>query len=195
MIREAAEFAEKAHKGAVRKGSDIPYITHPLETAVLTSMMSDDEELIAAALLHDTLEDAGVSYEELRRHFGRHVADLVAEETEDKSKTWIERKSRTIEHLRSAGREIKILTLADKLSNIRSTARDYLLVGERVWERFNVKEKDKHAWYYQSMVYLLKDLADYPEYQEYVKLCSAVFGSEPKEETPCGPMLIIRQAE
>ena len=70
MIREAAEFAEKAHRGAVRKGSDIPYITHPLETAVITSMMSDDDELIAAALLHDTMEDAGVSYEELKKHFG-----------------------------------------------------------------------------------------------------------------------------
>lgn len=134
MIREAAEFAEKAHRGAVRKGSDIPYITHPLETAVITSMMSDDDELIAAALLHDTMEDAGVSYEELKKHFGSHVADLVAEESEDKSKTWMERKSRTIEHLRSAGREIKILTLADKLSNIRSTARDYLLEGENIAE-------------------------------------------------------------
>ena len=82
MIREAAEFAEKAHRGAVRKGSDIPYITHPLETAVITSMMSDDDELIAAALLHDTMEDAGVSYEELKKHFGSHVADLVAEVTE-----------------------------------------------------------------------------------------------------------------
>lgn len=81
MIREAAEFAEKAHRGAVRKGSDIPYITHPLETAVITSMMSDDDELIAAALLHDTMEDAGVSYEELKKHFGSHVADLVAEES------------------------------------------------------------------------------------------------------------------
>ena len=119
-------------------------------------MMSDDDELIAAALLHDTMEDAGVSYEELKKHFGDHVADLVAEESEDKSKTWMERKSRTIEHLRSAGREIKILTLADKLSNIRDTARDYLLEGENIWERFNVKEKDKHAWYYNSMVDLLE---------------------------------------
>ena len=91
----------------------------------------------------------------------------------------MERKSRTIEHLRSAGREIKILTLADKLSNIRSTARDYLLEGENIWERFNVKEKDKHAWYYNSMVDLLKELGDFPEYQEYVRLCRTVFGGAP----------------
>ncbi len=180
MIREAAEFAEKAHRGAFRKGSNIPYITHPLETAVIASMMSDDEEVIAAALLHDTIEDAGVSYGELKEHFGRHVADLVAEESEDKSKTWLERKSRTIEHLRYAGHEIKILTLADKLSNIRSTARDYILVGEKIWERFNVKEKEKHAWYYNSMVELLEELREFPEYQEYVRLCRRVFGSPGK---------------
>ena len=107
MIREAAEFAEKAHRGSFRKGSNIPYITHPLETAVIASMMSDDEEVIAAALLHDTIEDAGVSYGELKEHFGRRVADLVAEESEDKTKTWMERKGRTIEHLRTAGGRLK----------------------------------------------------------------------------------------
>lgn len=176
MVREAAEFAEKAHRGAFRKGSAIPYITHPLETAVITAMMSESEELIAAAVLHDTIEDAGVSYEEIKEHFGAHVAELVAEESEDKSKTWLERKGCTIEHLRSACREIKILTLADKLSNLRCTARDYLLVGEQIWQRFNVKEKEMHAWYYTSMVELLSELKEYPEYQEYVRLCKMVFG-------------------
>lgn len=177
MIKEAAEFAEKAHSGTYRKGSSIPYITHPLETAVITSMMTDDEELIAAALLHDTMEDAGVSYEELKEHFGCHVADLVAEETEDKTKTWLERKSLTISRLHLARRETKILTLADKLSNLRCTARDYLLLGEKIWERFNVKEKAKHAWYYTSMVELLRELKEFPEYQEYVGLCGKVFGT------------------
>lgn len=180
MIKEAAEFAEKAHSGTFRKGSAIPYITHPLETAVIASMMSDDEELIAAALLHDTMEDAGVSYEELKKRFGLHVADLVAEETEDKTKSWLERKSRTIAHLHTARPEIKILTLADKLSNLRCTARDYLLIGEQIWERFNVKEKAKHAWYYTSMVELLRELNQFPEYQEYVRLCGKVFGTMAK---------------
>lgn len=176
MIKEAAAFAEQVHQGALRKGTPIPYITHPLEAAIIVTMMTEDEELIAAALLHDSIEDAGVTYGELKKRFGIRVADLVEEETEDKSKSWQERKSTTIEHLKSAGRDAKILALADKLSNIRSTARDYLLMGEEIWKRFNVKDKERHAWYYLSMAEVLKDLEECPEYQEYVKLCKLVFG-------------------
>lgn len=185
MIKRAAAFAEMAHKGAVRKGTNIPYITHPLETAVIASMMTEDEELIAAALLHDTIEDAGISYEELKHCFGVRVADLVAEESEDKSKTWQERKSATLEHLKTAGREIKILTLADKLSNIRSMARDYLLKGEELWQRFNVKEKEKHAWYYLSVRDLLKEFDGTPQYLEYVILCEQVFCEAAGKKEQC----------
>lgn len=99
MLKKAAEFAERAHRGMVRKGSDIPYITHPLEAAVIVSGMTDDEELIAAALLHDTMEDAGITKDELEHNFGRRVAELVAGETEDKSRTWLERKMATHRHL------------------------------------------------------------------------------------------------
>lgn len=65
MIRKAAVFAANAHKGAVRKGGNIPYITHPLDTALIVSSLTEDEELIAAAILHDTIEDAGVRSREI----------------------------------------------------------------------------------------------------------------------------------
>lgn len=102
MVREAAAFAAEAHKGAVRKGSNIPYMTHPAETAVIVSMMSDDEEVIAAALLHDVIEDAGITEEVIREKFGSRVAELVVAESEDKSKSWIERKGATIKSLETA---------------------------------------------------------------------------------------------
>ena len=154
---------------------------HPLETALITAMMTDDEELIAAALLHDTVEDAGVTYRELQEQFGVRVARLVAEESEDKSKSWLERKGCTLAHLKDADRDTKLLTLADKLSNIRSMARDYILVGEGLWERFNVRQKELHAWYYTSMIELLRELDGMPEYQEYVELCRRVFGGSKGE--------------
>lgn len=176
MIKEAVAFAEQAHSGMVRKGTPIPYITHPLEAAMIMMTMTEDEELTAAALLHDVIEDAGVSYETLRERFGCRVADLVWEESEDKSKTWLERKGATINFLKTAGRDSKMLALSDKLSNIRSTSRDYLLMGEKVWERFNVKEKGKHAWYYLSVAEVLIELSDLPQYREYVSLCGLVFG-------------------
>lgn len=176
MIEEAVAFATKAHSGAVRKGTSIPYITHPLEAAVIVSTITEDEEMIAAALLHDVIEDAGITREELAKEFGKRVAGLVWEESEDKSKSWLQRKAATIEHLQSAGREVKIITLGDKLSNMRCTARDYLAIGDRIWQRFNETRKSLHKWYYESVAHELRELAEYPSYQEYVNLCRLVFG-------------------
>ena len=178
MIGEAAVFAERAHRGVFRKGTDIPYITHPMEAAVIVSAFTDDEEMIAATLLHDVMEDAGVTREELEQAFGPRVAWLVMDESEDKRKTWQERKGYTVRHLMTASREIKILALGDKLSNMRSTARDYLVMGDHIWQRFNEKDKRKHAWYYWGIAHALKELESHVYYQEYIMLCRNVFGED-----------------
>lgn len=176
MIKEAVEFAVEAHRGAVRKGTQVPYIVHPLEAAVIVGSMTGDEELIAAAVLHDVLEDTDATEEELRRRFGDRVTDLVVAETDDKRKSWMERKRNKLVRAREAGRELQILMLADKLSNIRSMARDYLLLGEAFWQRFNRKDKEAHAWYYWGMADSLRSLEDCDQYREYVGLCRKVFG-------------------
>lgn len=176
MIAEAAAFAAKAHEGVFRKGTNIPYITHPMETAVIVSGFTDDEEIIAAALLHDVVEDAGVTGEELERQFGARVSKLVMEETEDKKKSWMERKQRTLDCLKHGDREKKILALGDKLSNMRCTARDYLIMKDAVWQRFNEKDKNRQAWYYWGIADALGDFKGNLYYEEYCMLCEAVFG-------------------
>lgn len=176
MIEEAAAFAEKAHRGVFRKGTKIPYITHPMETAVIVSAFTDDKEMIAAALLHDVVEDAGVTGEELEAAFGRRVMELVMLESEDKTRTWQERKGCTVRHLRTASREVKIIALGDKLSNMRCTARDYLVLGDAIWQRFNEKNKEKQAWYYWHIAFALKEFEEHVYYKEYVLLCKSVFG-------------------
>lgn len=176
MVEKAAAFAQKAHEGSFRKGTRVPYIVHPLETAVIVSLMTSDEELICAALLHDVVEDGGVTETELETEFGPRVAGLVMEETEDKKKSWKERKTATLEHLEHAKRESKILVLGDKLSNLRTTARDYLVLGDEIWLRFNEKRKSEHAWYYKGVAERISELKEYPAYEEYVKLCEKVFG-------------------
>lgn len=175
MVDQAVAFAMKAHDGAFRKGTRVPYIVHPLETAVIVSMMSEDEELICAALLHDVVEDAGVSEQELKALFGQRVTALVMEETEDKTRSWKERKAATLKHLETASTDSKILILGDKLSNLRCTARDYMAVGEAVWNRFNEKRKSEHAWYYKGVADRLTELGAYPACQEYFELCKKVF--------------------
>lgn len=178
MIERAAAFAEKAHRGVFRKGTNVPYITHPMETAVIVSAFTDDEELIAAALLHDVIEDAGISREELGQVFGRRVASLVQNESEDKSRSWRERKANTLKRLNDAPWETKILTLGDKLSNIRCTARDYMILGEDIWQRFNEKDKNRHAWYYWGISHRLRELEDHLYFKEYEMLCCSVFGRD-----------------
>lgn len=128
MIQKAAEFAAHAHAGALRKGSKLPYIVHPREVAMIVAMMTDDPEVIAAAYLHDVMKDAGVRYEELEEQFGKRVADLVRSESENKALTWKERKQATIDRMKQAPKDVKMIAFGDKLSNLRSTTTDYLIM-------------------------------------------------------------------
>lgn len=175
MIQEAAKFAAEVHEGKLRKGTLVPYIVHPLETAVIVSGITEDEEVISAALLHDVIEDAGVTYGFLKEKFGARVADLVQAESEDKSRSWTERKAATIQHLAKASRDIKIICLGDKVSNLRSTASDRITKGEAVWQKFREKDKKKHEWYYRGILEMLEELKDELAYREYIRLMEQIF--------------------
>ena len=115
--------------------------------------------------------------EQLEKEFGSRILALVSAETEDKSLSWKERKQAAIEHLKTASREEKILVLGDKLSNMRSTARDYLTEGEQVWQRFNEKRRGCHQWDMAGMLEGLKELEDTTAYQEFLQLFRLVYES------------------
>ena len=149
-IHNAIIYAAKKHEGQVRKGTDTPYIVHPMEVMQILTAAGCVEDVIVAGILHDTVEDTDATLEEISALFGEKVARLVAHESEDKSKTWRERKSATIEHLKNCSDEEAICTLADKLSNARSILADYGLVGEKLWAHFN-KDKFSLLWYYSQM--------------------------------------------
>ena len=107
-------------KVSIGRGTDRPYIVHPMEVGKIVSTMTQDEEIISAAILHDTIEDCeGVDANVLKEMFSARVAGIVSQESEDKSKTWMERKSATIERLKTAPIEVQMIGLADKLSNMR----------------------------------------------------------------------------
>lgn len=178
MIDKAMRFATKAHEGQVRKGTSRPYIVHPVEVGDIVSSMTKDEEVISAAILHDTIEDCkGVTREVLAEEFSERVASLVAQESEDKSKTWRERKGATIRRIRTAQREVQMIGLADKLSNMRDIDRDYPVVGEELWNRFRMKDKNIIGWYYKGVRDALKESFEgIPAYEEYCKLIKKNFG-------------------
>ncbi|HHX61347.1 MAG TPA: bifunctional (p)ppGpp synthetase/guanosine-3',5'-bis(diphosphate) 3'-pyrophosphohydrolase [Epulopiscium sp.] len=176
VINEALKTARLAHKGQIRKGGKIPYILHPMEAGVIAASLSTknkqvDEEVVAAAILHDVIEDTDLTYQDLSKDFSDRVLELVRLQSEDKSKSWQERKEWTIESLENnEDMAFEIVTLADKLSNLRSIERDYQTQGDDLWERFNVKEKSKHKWYYSSIIENIKHLKDTREYKEYKDL-------------------------
>ncbi len=181
MIEEAREFAYRAHEGQFRKGTKRPYIVHPVEVAEIVATMTKDEEVISAALLHDTVEDCcSVTEDVLRERFGERVTYLVMQETEDKSKTWEERKSATIQSLRSAPREVQMIGLADKLSNMRDIDKDYPVLGEELWKRFRMQSKSAMGWYYNGVRESLeKEFEGVPAFEEYCFLIEKNFGDMP----------------
>lgn len=182
LITEAVIFAAEAHDGMKRKGKDIPYILHPLEVLTIVAGLTDDMEVMAAAVLHDTIEDTGVRREDIADRFGERVAALVASESENKredrpaEETWQVRKQETIDHIASAERDVKLICLGDKLANIRELARDHDRLGDALWERFNQKDKKMHGWYYDSICSILeKEFAGTPAVEEYRRLHHRVF--------------------
>lgn len=182
IVSRALTFATKAHSGAVRKGTDIPYIVHPMEAALIVSGITSDPELIAAALLHDTVEDTDTTIKNIRDEFGERVANLVADETENKREnqcsreTWRIRKQETLTHLANASADAKTVALGDKLANMRAICRDYNEIGDNLWERFNTNNPADQAWYYGSLAETLSELSCTAAWQEYKELVDTVFG-------------------
>lgn len=181
---EALSFAKTAHAGALRKGTDIPYITHPIETAQIAAEMTEDEDVIIAALLHDVIEDTPYTASDIEERFGHRVAGLVLEESENKrrgesaSDTWLLRKQETIAHLNNASREVKLIALADKLSNMRMSVERFRKIGAAMWQSFNMKDAALQGWYYRSIAECTGEFADTPQWQEYISLCDEVFGAD-----------------
>ena len=182
LTDKAIVFAAKAHKGTFRKGLKQPYMFHPLEVMSLTSLITLDEDILCAAVLHDTVEDTQVSIDDIKREFGDRIAALVGSETEDKrgqvnkAGTWVERKQESIDELKGAKDiGIKIVALCDKVSNLRSFHLLQMQVGEEMWTYFNMRDPLKHYWYYKEIANALEELSEYPVYKEYLFLIDSIF--------------------
>lgn len=152
LIEKALIFAAKAHDNQYRKGTKIPYITHPVAVGMLLHNEQCSDEVIAAGILHDTIEDTNTTLDELVTEFGQEVAELVLAASEtDRDLSWEERKHRTIKLISSALiEEIQVIT-ADKLHNVKSIRRDLIVYGDKLWDRFN-RGKEHQQWYYTSIV-------------------------------------------
>jgi RimJ/RimL family protein N-acetyltransferase len=175
VIEKALELAGKAHDGQYRKGTKIPYITHPVAVGMILMKAGYSDHLIAAGILHDTVEDTEITLEEIERGFGPELAHIVAGCSEpDKSLSWEERKEHTIEFLKTASPEIRAVACADKLHNVRSILRDYKQYGDEIWTRFK-RGKEQQEWYYQHIVESLGKASTFSLLEELKKEVNQLF--------------------
>ena len=173
-IHDAIIFAAVRHQNQIRKGTQIPYIVHPMEVMQILTENGCSENVIIAGILHDTLEDTDTTPDDIEKEFGRDILGIVQTESEDKSKSWKERKQHTIESLKSDSLETKLVCCADKLSNIRSMYANVQSCGSELWKRFNASKEDI-KWYYESIIDGLSDLSEYSMYEELRNTVKLVF--------------------
>lgn len=181
-LYKAYEYAAAAHAGQFRKGTKIPYMAHIIMTMNYALELTNDIEVLQAAVLHDTVEDTWVTPEDLKKSFGSRVAELVAGETEDKrknlsaSETWEARKREAVEQLDGKSLDVKQIMLADKTANLESIVKERKFVGEQVWNKFNQTDKRRHEWYFRSIREKLAELNDTSVIKMYDGYLEALFG-------------------
>ena len=181
LLDRAIIFAVHAHAGTERRGKGYPYIIHPMEAMEIVATMTADQELLAAAALHDTVEDTEVTVEQLKAEFGERIASLVADESDvmpeglTEEASWHQRKQAAIDRLARASHDAKMVALGDKLSNMRAIARDYAEIGDALWSRFHAKDPKDHEWHYRGLAEALSELKGTEAYREFESLINQVF--------------------
>ena len=181
LLDRAIIFAVHAHAGTERRGKGYPYIVHPMEAMEIVATMTADQELLAAAALHDTVEDTNVTVEQLKAEFGERIATLVADESDvmpegmTEEASWHQRKQAAIDRLAKASHDAKMVALGDKLSNMRAIAHDYAEIGDALWNRFHAKDPKDHEWHYRGLANALSELKGTEAYREFESLINQVF--------------------
>jgi (p)ppGpp synthase/HD superfamily hydrolase len=161
--------AVRAHQGQTRKDGDLPYISHPCMVALILMRHGFPDTVIAAALLHDTVEDTPVTPEDLLREFGEEVAAIVASVTNDDALSWEEKKKKYIETVRAGSIAAKAVATADKIHNAESLIAAHAEQGTDVWKHFNTG-REKKLWFEKAMLAMLKETWQHPLVDEYAAL-------------------------
>ena len=191
LFDRALKFASEAHHGTGRRGKGFPYIIHCMEAAEICATITNDQEILAAALLHDVIEDTEKTEEDIKNEFGERVARLVVGESEpdnvfDSSSkersSWADRKKYVIARLKKQPLENKIVALGDKLSNMRAIARDFNRDGDKIWSLFHAPDPHMHEWHYRGLADALREMSGTEAYEEFTRLVDDVFGPKKTDQ-------------
>lgn len=163
-VNDAIKLASILHEKQYRKAGNVPYISHPYAVGLVLTMAGCKEDVIIAGILHDTVEDSEYTLNELEIRFGKEVAHIVRECTEeDKTKSWKERKNSQINRIKDGNLEVKYVKLADLLHNLKSLYECLEKDENNVWESFNAS-KEEIKWYYDSMIEALNSNVEESSY-------------------------------
>ena len=162
LVREALEIARRAHFGQIRSGSNgRPYIEHPIAVAELLAEQSYPEEVLAAALLHDVVEDTDMTVEDIRERVGSAVSELVEVLSDDPSiESYAERKREHRDRVDAADDGARAIFAADKLANVRMLRVAYRVRGEGIAEELKVPLDEKIKIWAQDLEKLLEGTPD-----------------------------------
>jgi (p)ppGpp synthase/HD superfamily hydrolase len=177
-FQDALVYATQVHSGQLRKGTQIPYVSHILMVAAIVLENGGTEDEAIAALLHDAVEDQGgeTRLADIRARFGERVADIVlgcSDATTQPKPPWEGRKQRYLAHLPSASASERLVSAADKVANARAILADYRRDGEKVWGRFNAT-RDQILWYYRELVKAFRQAGGPPLVEELDRVVSAL---------------------
>ena len=173
VIEKAYRLMLKAHGQQKRKTDNSPYVIHPLMVAKKLAQLDFPDAVIAAAMVHDVLEDSDVTEQTLRQELGDEVVDIILPLSEDKSLEWEERKKRYLEDVKNASIESKAVAIADKIHNLESLLASYKDLGPNIWTKFN-RGRDQKINFEKQMLQAFKDSWDHPMIAEYEKLLEQV---------------------
>jgi (p)ppGpp synthase/HD superfamily hydrolase len=184
LVDRAIGFAARAHEGQRRKIGKVPYVAHPFAVALILQQMGCNEKIVAAGLLHDTVEDTGITLDDIRREFGDEVAEIVDGCTEPPKKDakWATRKLYMISTLREAPLAVKLVTATDKYHNLVHTLNSREVMGESVWKKFG-GGKERQAWYFRTVLESVRanvpDQDNYPIFAQLAAVIDELFAGIP----------------
>lgn len=150
---DALVFASGVHRTQMRKATGVPYVSHLLAVTSIALEAGAGEDVAIAALLHDCVEDRGVTLDELRSRFGATVASIVDEVTETDAHPkppWRPRKDAYLAHLETASPDALVVSAADKLHNVRTMLVELRAAGPSLWSRFHAGPDDQ-VWFHRSV--------------------------------------------
>lgn len=174
IVKQALLRAMDLHSGQSRKDGTTPYVVHPIQAAMIIARAGSDDATIAAALLHDTVEDTPYTFEELFEEFGESITEMVRACSEDKRiADWDERKNELFARLEQASIGAKLVKAADVMANMLDLKTALVRTNGDFWKKFHATPEQKIV-YFQGVFERTKDILPSHMRQEYEKALMAL---------------------